>query len=229
MVDFKHIYATRAEDYHALVSFEDYQQQIAQQLATICDFDGQQVIEFGAGTGRLTRLLATQATIVHASDRSMHMLHTARLRLSAANCTFTVADNRHMPFQAQAADVTVAGWSLGHLVGWHPSTWEHEIDAALHEMLRLLRPGGTAIIFETMGTGQTSPQPPTEGLAAYYHRLVTHHNFSTTTFRTDYRFPSVAEGARLTRFFFGDALADQLLRNQQTILPECTGVWWRQR
>ncbi len=225
MVDFKHIYRHRAPDYNLLVSYEDYQHHIAANLQAICDLSDQQVVEFGAGTGRLTRILAPVAATVHATDNSAHMLRHANV---PDHCTLTVADNRRMPFPDACADITVAGWNFGHLVGWYPETWPQEIDAAVREMERVVRPGGVAIIFETMGTGHETPQPPTTGLAAYYQHLEQHHSFSTTTFRTDYRFRSVEEGARLTRFFFGDELADRIITTQQTILPECTGMWWRQ-
>jgi hypothetical protein len=35
------------------------------------------------------------------------------------------------------------------------------------------------------------------------------------------------EALELSRFFFGDELADRVERNRWVILPECTGVWWR--
>jgi hypothetical protein len=31
----------------------------------------------------------------------------------------------------------------------------------------------------------------------------------------------------LTRFFFGDALADRVRRENLVSLPESTGIWWR--
>jgi hypothetical protein len=45
--------------------------------------------------------------------------------------------------------------------------------------------------------------------------------------RTDYRFMTVAEADMLTRFFFGDELADRIVRENRMILPECTGFWWK--
>jgi hypothetical protein len=36
-----------------------------------------------------------------------------------------------------------------------------------------------------------------------------------------------AEAEQLTRFFFGDELADQVAFNNIVALPECAGVWWR--
>ena len=84
-------------------------------------------------------------------------------------------------------------------------------------------PGGS----ETLGTGFETPHPPTEGLAELYRWLEDEHAFAGTRIRTDYRFESPAEAAENTRFFFGDELADRILEENLTVLPECTGIWWR--
>ena len=94
-------------------------------------------------------------------------------------------------------------------------------------MQQCLRPGGTAVILETAGTGHEQPVAPTPALQAYYQMLATEYGFATTWLRTDYRFESVAEAEKLTRFFFGEALADRVAREGLTILPECTWLWWK--
>jgi hypothetical protein len=109
----------------------------------------------------------------------------------------------------------------------YPETWRQEIDRAVQQMGRVLRPLGTVIILETLGTGSESPQPPTETLAAYYSTLETEYCFSSTWIWTDYQFESVAEADELTRFFFGAELADRVRRERLKILPECTGIWWK--
>jgi hypothetical protein len=45
--------------------------------------------------------------------------------------------------------------------------------------------------------------------------------------RTIYRFASVQEAAELTRFFFGEEMAADVLEKGKQIVPECTGIWWR--
>ncbi|OFZ80526.1 MAG: hypothetical protein A2603_13150 [Bdellovibrionales bacterium RIFOXYD1_FULL_55_31] len=44
--------------------------------------------------------------------------------------------------------------------------------------------------------------------------------------RTDYQFKDIEEAITLTRFFFGEAMADKVKTNRSTVLPECTGVWY---
>lgn len=221
MPDYKQIYATQADLYEQLVSREDYQGNLWRALRQIRPFDGLDVIELGAGTGRVTRLLAPAVKSIRAFDISWHMLHAG-----LQNWPIAVADNRRLPARAGIADVSIAGWSLGHLTGWHPQTWQDEIVQALAQMKRVLRPRGTVILLETQGTGHTNPCPPHDNLAAYYRWLEQEHGFTSTWIRTDYHFQSLDQAAKLTRFFFGDQLADHVLKENLLILPECTGIWW---
>jgi ubiquinone/menaquinone biosynthesis C-methylase UbiE len=234
MTDFKRIYATQAAEYEQMVAREDYEEHILPALGEIRPLTLETaVIELGAGTGRLTRLLAPHVRCITALDISPHMLGVAREKLDPSglgkpegSVCLAAADNRYLPIAAQTADLAIAGWSLGHFVGWY-TDWRDQIGQALIEMKRVLRPGGTIIILETLGTGRETPQPPHNGLAAYYDWLENEHGFATTWIRTDYRFASVDEADTLTRFFFSDELANRIRRNNLTILPECTGIWWR--
>lgn len=229
MTDFQKIYQTQANDYDLLVSREDYQGNLSKALNTICTLTECAVVEFGAGTGRLTRLIAPQVRSIQAFDLSLHMLSVAAKTLRSlglSNWEIAVADNRYLPIKASVADIAIEGWSFGHFVGWYPEDWQLEIGKALHEMRRVLRPPGIAIILETMGTGHTTPTPPTEGLATFYQWLEDEHGFSFMSIRTDYRFQDLAEAEHLTRFFFGDTLADRVVQENTLILPECTGLWW---
>ncbi|OGR10625.1 MAG: hypothetical protein A2341_01020 [Deltaproteobacteria bacterium RIFOXYB12_FULL_58_9] len=70
--------------------------------------------------------------------------------------------------------------------------------------------------------------PPTV-LARYYAMLGDEFQFSRNWIRTDYKFASMAEGEGLVRFFFGDDRANAFAASGTTILPECTGLWWRKK
>jgi ubiquinone/menaquinone biosynthesis C-methylase UbiE len=227
---FQNIYANHADQYEALVAREDYRGQILKTLEGIRPLAGLDVVEFGAGTGRLTCMLAPIVQSIRAYDGSAHMLEVATAKLKAGGLTnwqTDVADNRALPAESQSADIAIEGWSFGHYCGWYPEYWREEIGKALAEMRRVLRPGGTAILLETMGTGRETPQPPSEGLAEFYAWLENQQGFHSATIRTDYQFESLQEAERLTRFFFGDAMADEVVRRKWVVLPECTGVWWK--
>jgi ubiquinone/menaquinone biosynthesis C-methylase UbiE len=227
---FKDIYATKVDQYDAMVSREDYQGNILPALQNIHSLIGVEVVEFGAGTGRLTRLLSPIVGFIYAYDGSRQMLNHARERLLETgfnNWQLYPGDNRRLPQQDSIADIAIAGWSFAHLVGWYPDTWRNEVDKVLNEMNRVTKLNGVMIILETLGTGRESPEPPNEGLARYYNRLENEQGFSHSWIRTDYKFESVDEADKLTRFFFGDELADHILTEKITVLPECTGIWWK--
>lgn len=225
MSDFKEIYSSQGVDYDALVSREDYRGDLLPALTEICDFSGAAVVELGAGTGRLTRMLAPLVSRIYAFDISAHMLGVAAARAGGRLCA-AVSDNRKLAVKTDAADVAVAGWSLGHFTGWHPQSWRDEIGQAVAEMKRVVRPGGTVIILETQGTGRATPLPPSRDLAAFYGWMVQEHGFTPSWIRTDYRFESTDEARHLISFFFGDEMVKQTIRPGVTIVPECTGIWW---
>ena len=229
MDHFVDIYSHRAALYDRMVSCEDYEGNILPALDEICRLWGLDIVEFGAGTGRLTRLLTPIARFIYAFDLSHHMLETGQPTLMSVgdNWVLAVADSRKMPVANHVADLTIAGWTFGHAMTWYRDQWEEAIGRMIGEMMRILRPGGTAIIIETMGTGNESPAPPKDYLAAYYRWLENERGFSYSWIRTDYRFESVQEADALIRFFFGDELADRIMREHLTILPECTGIWWK--
>ena len=229
MPDHREIYRRQASDYEFMVSREDYQGNLPRALRQIRSFDGLDVVELGAGTGRLSGMLAPFASWILVSDISAHMLAVARAKLERTgprNWAVTAADNRALPVAGGAADLAIAGWSLGYCTEWYPASWRKEIGRALAEMKRVLRPGGTVVILETLGTGSQEPCPPSDALGAYYAWLEEEQGFSSTWIRTDYRFESLSEAKETMRFFFGDAFAERIGRENWVILPECTGIWW---
>lgn len=225
MPDYQSIYQNQAAQYDLMVSREDYEGNLLPALNAVRSLSGLDVVELGAGTGRLTTLIAPLAKTLVALDVSEHMLDSLRKKLP--NTAIIAASNMALPLGTSCADVTIAGWSIAHSVEWYPETWREEMGRAIAEMTRLLRPGGTAIILETLGTGNETPAPPNDGLALFYQMLQDEYGFENTALRTDYQFESPAEGQALLRFFFGDELADRVAAEQLTILPECTGIWWR--
>lgn len=227
---FKAIYQRQAEDYARLVAREDRLGNLFAAISDIRPLRGLKVVEFGAGTGRLTRLLSVAAESIHAFDIERSMLRKANELLretGMTNWTLALGDNERMPLAAGCADLVVEGWSFAHVIGWHPQDWLERGDAMLVEMERTLKPGGTAILIETMGTGKRQPEAPTTELARLYDHWRRDCGFAYRWIRTDYQFASPREADELTRFFFGDELADSCLDGDALILPECTGIWWR--
>lgn len=92
------------------------------------------VIELGAGTGKLTRMLVDAGHDVLAVDPSVEML--AHLQHNVPGARTAVAGAEAIPAPSRSADVVVCAQSFH----W----FDH--DRALPEMARVLRPGGHAAL-----------------------------------------------------------------------------------
>ena len=226
------IFNRHAEEYHELVAAEDWQGNLPRALAEITSFEGKTVVELGAGTGRVTMIVAPWAGKVLAFDVSRHMLDKAASNIQSqglTNVTVAVADNKSIPLADASADVVIEGWSFGYTVSQGQSFWRNEADALITESMRLLKPGGTLVIIETLGTGLRMPAAPGSVLPVFYGYLERQLGFAARWVRTDYRFPSLAEARRLVELFFGQMVDYDLVAGRKVIVPECTGIWWRER
>jgi ubiquinone/menaquinone biosynthesis C-methylase UbiE len=228
MPDEKEVYQQHADRYEALVSREDYQGNILREIRKLAPLSGKDVIDLGAGTGRLACLLAPFVRSIYAFDLSANMLAEARTKLKAdgqSNWQVAVADHRFVPLPVASVDLVVSGWSVSYLAVWNPANEREELDRWLGEMKRILKPDGRVILFESLGTGGDTPQQLPH-LEATYHWLE-EHGFSNSWIRTDYHFETLEQAVDLAGFFFGEELAGRVRDERLTVLPECTGVWWR--
>jgi ubiquinone/menaquinone biosynthesis C-methylase UbiE len=225
----KEVYSSHADQYERLIRREDYQGNL---LATIESYfplnRNVDVVELGAGTGRLTRLLAPHVRSIKAFDSSGHMLAVAEKSLhemGLSNWETAVTDHRQIPVPDSSADLVISGWSFCYLAVWGGAEWKSALQDGLREIERILRPGGTMSIIESLGTGTEKPNPP-EHLEAYFDWL-TETGFERGWMRTDYRFESLEEAVELSTFFFGEEMGQEVRQKNWVILPECTGIWWK--
>jgi len=228
MAEHHEIYKQNADIYDNLVSHEDYERNLLREIKRLVPLTGKDVVEMGAGTGRITGILAPFVNSIKAFDISQHMLDFAKIKLDKFklnNYELTVADNRDIPLSDTCADFVISGWSIGYFATWKNEEWKKDTKKAVDEMERMLKPNGTAIIIETLGTGHKQPIEPMKELSEYYTFLENKLGFSRSWIRTDYKFSSVDDAEKTVRFFFGDELGDYLRDNKTAVLPECTGLW----
>ena len=228
MPDSKQIYQNEAARYHNLVAQEDFQGNLLPAILNIDPLAGKIVIELGAGTGRLSCLLAPIVKSLIVSDLSYPMLQMAKKSLTemATNNWLASLESHHaLPFVNKHADIVIAGWSFCYAAINAGDQWIAGLEKALSEVERVLRPGGKLVLIESLGTGYEEPHMP-RVLEDYLGYLNT-HGFDSTWIRTDYCFNDLAEAEDLTTFFFGGDPMPMWETDAGVIVPECTGIWWK--
>jgi ubiquinone/menaquinone biosynthesis C-methylase UbiE len=226
--ELKEIYRSFADRYQALVGREDYEGNLLPAILAVDALAGRDVIELGAGTGRVSCLIASIAQRLVAADISHHMLTYGKRRLEElqlSNWHVSLESHRWLPFADGTADVIIAGWSFCYAALDAGEGWQPALEQALAQVERVLRPGGVLVLIESLGTGFESPNRP-EVLVDYLAYLDT-HGFDSAWVRTDYCFVDTAEAKDLTSFFFGDAPMPMWETASGVIVPECTGLWWK--
>lgn len=107
---------------------------------------GERVLDLAGGTGDLSALMAPRVAgdgLVVFSDINSSMLRHGRDRMldegHAGNMHFVLADAQSLPFPEAAFDCVTIGFGLRNVT---------RKEQALAEILRVLRPGGRALVLE---------------------------------------------------------------------------------
>lgn len=134
----------RAYDLLATIGFAGRRREAFTRLALLAGVrPGDRVLDVGCGTGYLTRIMAPvvgHTGRVTGLDLSSAMIGYARDR-APANCTYVQGTGEVLDLPHESFDVVVSSLAIHHL----PVTAR---GAAVHEMFRVLRPGGRLLIAE---------------------------------------------------------------------------------
>ncbi|GAB3105525.1 demethylmenaquinone methyltransferase [Isoptericola nanjingensis] len=98
---------------------------------------GERVLDLAAGTGTSSEPFAADGALVVPSDFSLGMLAVGKER--RPDLSFVAGDATRLPFADAAFDAVTISFGLRNVV---------DTDAALREMLRVVRPGGRVVICE---------------------------------------------------------------------------------
>lgn len=230
-ITWDNLYTDHADAYELLVSHEDYRGNLLPAIRHIQPLDGRLAVEFGAGTGRITGLLAGHVRQLYSFDFTESMLRLAQARQRGQgweNVALALADSRRMPLRAGRADFAIEGWAFLQIAVWHPQDWQAQLGRALDEMQRVVRPGGRLILIETLGTGESAPNV-SPFFREVYDFLESEYAFAPLNIRTDYRFESMQQIQQVVVPLFGQEMLERLVRSgADWVLPECTGLWWRE-
>jgi demethylmenaquinone methyltransferase / 2-methoxy-6-polyprenyl-1,4-benzoquinol methylase len=117
---------------------------------------GQLVLDLAAGTGTSSRSFVRRGAKCVACDFSLGML-TVGARKPAAGLAFVAGDALALPFRSDTFDVVTISFGLRNVA---------DTGQALHEMLRVTRPGGRLVLCEFSHL-------PVERLNFLYERYLT--------------------------------------------------------
>ncbi|TNE47893.1 MAG: methyltransferase domain-containing protein [Bacteroidetes bacterium] len=118
------------------------QEMLQEYLSELDPPAGGKVIEIGCGTGAVTRALASvlnTCTVTGVDPSPVFIQKANELSDAYANLEFVVGDGRQLDFEAQSFDLAVFHTTLCHIP--KPET-------AIQEANRILKPGGTLVIFD---------------------------------------------------------------------------------
>lgn len=214
------------ERYDELIRHEDYEGNLRRYLNSCVDWSGKSVCEFGAGTGRVTQYYADSVRRARAYDNSQSMLEAARRKITAENVTFGTLDNSEIHTLTLEADIVIEGWSFGHLIAGSGDEIYHWLKYLDDNCKRLAKE--KVIMIETMGTNVNMPEVKNAALDAMY-RFLKERDYKRTIIKTDYKFESCDEAARILGGFFGEQMALDVSRSGKSVISEYTGVWIYER
>ena len=229
MDHFEYIYSHRASDYDCLLSAEDVYFNLRPALQSIISFEAKNILDLGTGTGRIPKMFQRSAQQIIAIDQKMAMLKQNREHWDNHGRSWSIlqGDIRNLPIKDNWADITIAGWAIGHMCSWFSSSWKDQINGVLTQMYRTTSSGGYIILIETLGTGSILPKPPTNELANYYNFLEKDWAFHKHITRTDYCFDNTQQAIETLDFFFGQELTNKIVRYHWRRIPEWSGIWWK--
>jgi 2-polyprenyl-6-hydroxyphenyl methylase/3-demethylubiquinone-9 3-methyltransferase len=117
---------------------------------------GRRVLDLGCGKGRFARRLAGAGADVVGLDRSAAMLRGADAGAGGAGLRCVRGSARRLPFASSSFEAVVAVEVFEHLAA---------IDAVLHEVRRVLRPGGLLAIVDKNAGSWNARRPWLPNLA----------------------------------------------------------------
>ncbi len=216
------------EKYDYLVNHEDYRKNLMRKIFTRRDIRGLDIVEIGAGTGRLTFQICPFAKYVTAYEPDENLLKVARAKKETrkvTNCVFLHGSPYQIPLKDKTMDVAIEGWNFPQIIASSEDVWQATIKRSLTEMQRVIRPGGTIFLIESLGILEEEPVEP-----KFFHRLYkefeSQYGFQRDWVRTDYQFESAAQAEYYIGLFCGPEAAAKIREQNLSVIPACTGIWY---
>ncbi len=217
------IYENHSEQYHELVKYEDYQNNLPKFLGRFFN-KKQTVLELGIGTGRVTKMYIDKVNKAICCDKYAHMIEKAKKNLKSyeSQIEYKYIDTKDIGKLEVKCDLVIEGWAVGHSVIDEFADLDNFLKLLFNQIYSKLNKNGTIIFIETMGSNVDNPRIPLKELEVFYEKLENVYLMTKTLVETDYKFPTIEDAKRIMTFFFGEQIKEDINSN---IVKEFTGVW----
>ena len=221
------IYKKYATEYDKLVTAEDYQNNLTEELLNKIEWDKKIVYEAGIGTGRLSKIYIDKIEKLYGFDREAHMLNRCKenLKKYAEKIVLNVGENENLPLVKNKAHIFIEGWSFGHTIVENNNDIQSTTVKLLNNINQITTDNSVKILIETLGTNVKDPEINNTDLIEFYSLLEEEYAFVKTIVKTDYKFNDYREAAQIMGFFFGEEMKDKVLESKSAVVPEYTGIW----
>ena len=226
--DYDALFADNAEKYDRFVAAEDYEGNLLRTLKQIGHLNREQAVaDLGSGTGRIAFVVAPIVRHVYGIEPVAGMRAVAdskKRKLDVKNVDFLSGEHKDIPLPDNSVDLIIEGWSFPAAYYSSYSEWHAEFEAIVLEMKRILRPKGSVILIETMGSLHIWEEAPaqTNVLYDYFEKEL---GLKKAIIRTDYKFCNKEDAVDLGTFFFGDEVGAEIQEIGEPIVPEATAIW----
>jgi ubiquinone/menaquinone biosynthesis C-methylase UbiE len=226
--DYDVLFADHAEKYDRFVSAEDFQGNLLRTLKQVGRLNREQAVaDLGTGTGRVAFLLCPIVRHVYGIEPVGGMRQVAdakKQKLGVKNVDFLPGEHKDIPLPDNSIDLIVEGWAFLKAFRTVYPEWRAEFDAIVFEMKRILRPKGSIVLIETMGSLHIWKDVPEKNVELYDY-FEKDLCLKKTIIRTDYKFATKEEAVDYSIFFFGDEVGAEVSEIGDLIVPEATAVW----
>jgi demethylmenaquinone methyltransferase/2-methoxy-6-polyprenyl-1,4-benzoquinol methylase len=132
----RRLFATIADRYDLVTRVLSYGQDARWKdrlVRAVAPRSGERALDLACGTGDIAVRLAAPGARVCGLDITPRMLQLASGRPAPGHCTWTTGDMASLPFADASFDIVTTGYGLRNVP---------DLDAAIAEIVRVLRPGG---------------------------------------------------------------------------------------
>ena len=204
--------------YDELARAEDRKNLILDRITSRRCFGGDVVLDIGAGSCKYSMMFAKLSKEVIALEPSRELLSVARESLSksaASNVRILEGVVEDIPLEDSSIDSVVSAWAFLHD--------NINLDRAVSETFRVLKPGGEVFIIEADCTGElvsmlerSGHLHASSGFRARHEELLRLHDFDVDRLTVSFEFDAPAVAERAMSFVFGKSFGDILMKQSRS-------------